>query len=200
MILGSGHARRAHAPVGPSRSPSSTSEWMAHLRRQVVSRRTIIRGAVGAAAGSLLLGRRRAGPTRPSRRSSPAPGRSRAVSSSTAATCRSATTRAARCGSAASCSTSHLQRGAAALGAGLARVRRGPLLRARGRGGDPRAAHPRAGLGRQAGRAQGVPDAQRGPVLRARAPVRPGARHRVPLPVPVRRRPRDAARPPTPRS
>src|ERR1700728_4169335 len=31
-------------------------EWMAHLRRQVVSRRTVVRGAVGAAAGSLLLG------------------------------------------------------------------------------------------------------------------------------------------------
>src|SRR3984885_12435621 len=31
-------------------------QWMAHLRRQVVSRRTIVRGAVGAAAGSLLLG------------------------------------------------------------------------------------------------------------------------------------------------
>src|ERR1700677_3754863 len=31
-------------------------EWMAHLRSQVVSRRTIIRGSVGAAAGSLLLG------------------------------------------------------------------------------------------------------------------------------------------------
>ena len=32
---------------------------MAHLRRQVVSRRTVVRGAVGAAAGSLLLGRGR---------------------------------------------------------------------------------------------------------------------------------------------
>jgi hypothetical protein len=31
-------------------------EWMAHLRRNVVSRRTMFRGAVGAAAGSLLLG------------------------------------------------------------------------------------------------------------------------------------------------
>src|ERR1700722_12178343 len=31
-------------------------EWTAHLRRQVVSRRTVFRGAVGAAAGSLLLG------------------------------------------------------------------------------------------------------------------------------------------------
>jgi hypothetical protein len=31
-------------------------EWTAHLRRQVVSRRTVLRGAVGAAAGSLLLG------------------------------------------------------------------------------------------------------------------------------------------------
>jgi hypothetical protein len=31
-------------------------EWMAHLRRQVVSRRTVVRGAVGAASGSLLLG------------------------------------------------------------------------------------------------------------------------------------------------
>jgi hypothetical protein len=31
-------------------------EWMAHLRRQVVSRRTVFRGAVGAAAGGLLLG------------------------------------------------------------------------------------------------------------------------------------------------
>jgi hypothetical protein len=29
---------------------------MAHLRRQAVSRRTVFRGAVGAAAGSLLLG------------------------------------------------------------------------------------------------------------------------------------------------
>jgi hypothetical protein len=31
-------------------------EWIAHLRRHVVSRRTILRGSVGAAAGSLLLG------------------------------------------------------------------------------------------------------------------------------------------------
>jgi hypothetical protein len=31
-------------------------EWTAHLRRQVVSRRTVVRGAVGAAAGTLLLG------------------------------------------------------------------------------------------------------------------------------------------------
>ena len=31
-------------------------EWTAHLRRQAVSRRTVVRGAVGAAAGSLLLG------------------------------------------------------------------------------------------------------------------------------------------------
>jgi hypothetical protein len=31
-------------------------EWMTHLRRHAVSRRTVFRGAVGAAAGSLLLG------------------------------------------------------------------------------------------------------------------------------------------------
>jgi hypothetical protein len=31
-------------------------EWMAHLRRQAVSRRTVVRGAVGAAAGGLLPG------------------------------------------------------------------------------------------------------------------------------------------------
>jgi Calcineurin-like phosphoesterase len=31
-------------------------EWMAHLRRQAVSRRTVFRGAIGAAAGGLLLG------------------------------------------------------------------------------------------------------------------------------------------------
>jgi hypothetical protein len=31
-------------------------EWMAHLRRQVVSRRTVFRGAVGAAVGGLVLG------------------------------------------------------------------------------------------------------------------------------------------------
>jgi hypothetical protein len=31
-------------------------EWTAHLRRHVVSRRTMVRGAIGAAAGSLLLG------------------------------------------------------------------------------------------------------------------------------------------------
>src|SRR5580692_4648478 len=32
-------------------------EWMAHLRRQAVSRRTVFRGAIGAAAaGSFLLG------------------------------------------------------------------------------------------------------------------------------------------------
>jgi hypothetical protein len=36
--------------------PEQHEEWMAHLRRQVVSRRTVVRGAVGAAAGSLLLG------------------------------------------------------------------------------------------------------------------------------------------------
>jgi Calcineurin-like phosphoesterase len=32
------------------------ADWMAHLRRNQVSRRTMIRGAVGAAAGGLLLG------------------------------------------------------------------------------------------------------------------------------------------------
>src|SRR6202167_4644338 len=31
-------------------------EWIAHLRRHAISRRTMVRGAVGAAAGSLLLG------------------------------------------------------------------------------------------------------------------------------------------------
>jgi Calcineurin-like phosphoesterase len=31
-------------------------EWMAHLRRQVVSRRTMFRGAIGAAASGMLLG------------------------------------------------------------------------------------------------------------------------------------------------
>jgi hypothetical protein len=31
-------------------------QWTAHLRRHVVSRRTMVRGAIGAAAGSLLLG------------------------------------------------------------------------------------------------------------------------------------------------
>jgi hypothetical protein len=31
-------------------------QWMAHLRRQVVSRRTVFQGAVGAAAGGLVLG------------------------------------------------------------------------------------------------------------------------------------------------
>jgi hypothetical protein len=50
-------------PQQPSRKPrrdrplaEQHEEWMAHLRRQVVSRRTVFRGAVGAAAGSLLLG------------------------------------------------------------------------------------------------------------------------------------------------
>src|SRR6204780_2127983 len=36
-------------------------EWIAHLRRHAVSRRTMVRGAVGAAAGSLLLGGGRGG-------------------------------------------------------------------------------------------------------------------------------------------
>jgi hypothetical protein len=31
-------------------------EWAAHLRRNVVSRRTMLTGTVGAAAGGLLLG------------------------------------------------------------------------------------------------------------------------------------------------
>src|SRR5580658_7695418 len=31
-------------------------EWMAHLRRNVISRRTMVRGTIGAAAGGLLLG------------------------------------------------------------------------------------------------------------------------------------------------
>jgi hypothetical protein len=45
-----------HRP-GPDRPLAEQhEEWMAHLRRQGVSRRTVIKGAVGAAAGSLLLG------------------------------------------------------------------------------------------------------------------------------------------------
>jgi hypothetical protein len=31
-------------------------EWTAHLRRQVMSRRNVIRGSIGAAAGSMVLG------------------------------------------------------------------------------------------------------------------------------------------------
>src|ERR1700733_373891 len=49
--------------MSPSRKPrpdrplvEQHEEWMAHLRRHAVSRRTGFRGAVGAAAGSLLLG------------------------------------------------------------------------------------------------------------------------------------------------
>jgi hypothetical protein len=49
--------------MSPSRKPrpdrplvEQHEEWMAHLRRHAVSRRTVFRGAVGAAAGSLLLG------------------------------------------------------------------------------------------------------------------------------------------------
>jgi hypothetical protein len=51
-------------PDRPARAPGRTErplaeqheQWMAHLRRHAVSRRTILRGAVGGAAGSLLLG------------------------------------------------------------------------------------------------------------------------------------------------
>jgi hypothetical protein len=49
--------------MSPQRNPGQDrslaeqhEEWMAHLRRNVVSRRTMFRGAVGAAAGGLLLG------------------------------------------------------------------------------------------------------------------------------------------------
>jgi hypothetical protein len=47
------------SPRGPRQDrplAEQHEEWMAHLRRQVVSRRTVVRGAVGAAAGSLVLG------------------------------------------------------------------------------------------------------------------------------------------------
>jgi Calcineurin-like phosphoesterase len=43
--------QRRERPLGEQHE-----EWTAHLRRHVVSRRTMVRGAVGAAAGSLLLG------------------------------------------------------------------------------------------------------------------------------------------------
>ena len=121
-----------------------------------------------------------------------APGRSRAGSSSTAGTCRSATIPSREMwvgGQLFNLNTYN------AVPPRSVRVwldyGTGPLLRPCGRGGDPRAADPRPGLGRQAGRAEGVADAQRRPVLRARAHVRPAPRHRVPLPVPVRLRPRD---------
>jgi hypothetical protein len=51
MIMESARSPRQDRPL-----VEQHEEWMAHLRRQVVSRRTIVRGAVGAAAGSLLLG------------------------------------------------------------------------------------------------------------------------------------------------
>ena len=47
------------APRSPRRErplAEQHEQWMAHLRRNAVSRRTIVRGAVGAAAGGLLLG------------------------------------------------------------------------------------------------------------------------------------------------
>src|ERR1700722_10037177 len=49
--------------MSPQRNPGQDrplaeqhDEWMAHLRRNAISRRTMFRGAVGTAAGSLLLG------------------------------------------------------------------------------------------------------------------------------------------------
>jgi hypothetical protein len=47
------------ASQGPQRDrplAEQHEEWTAHLRRHVVSRRTVLKGSVGAAAGSLLLG------------------------------------------------------------------------------------------------------------------------------------------------
>ena len=47
------------ASQGPRRDrplAEQHDEWTAHLRRHVVSRRTVLRGSVGAAAGSLVLG------------------------------------------------------------------------------------------------------------------------------------------------
>jgi hypothetical protein len=46
------------APQPPRHRPLADQhdEWQAHLRRHLVSRRTMLTGAVGAAAGSLLLG------------------------------------------------------------------------------------------------------------------------------------------------
>ena len=72
-------------------------EWTAHLRRQVVSRRTVVRGAVGAAAGSLLLGSGRWADQAVAATLA-GPGPSRAASSSTGGTCPSARTRPPRCG------------------------------------------------------------------------------------------------------
>jgi hypothetical protein len=51
MIMESARSPRRERPL-----VEQHEEWMAHLRRQAVSRRTVVRGAVGAAAGSLLLG------------------------------------------------------------------------------------------------------------------------------------------------
>src|SRR3984957_6566510 len=51
MIMGSPRSPRQERPLAEQHE-----QWMAHLRRNVVSRRTIVRGAVGAAAGGLLLG------------------------------------------------------------------------------------------------------------------------------------------------
>ena len=51
MIMESPRSPRQERPLAEQHE-----QWMAHLRRNVVSRRTIVRGAVGAAAGGLLLG------------------------------------------------------------------------------------------------------------------------------------------------
>src|SRR6202044_3364216 len=115
-------------------------EWMAHLGGQVVSRRTIVRGAVGAAAGSLLLG---AGAWS-----------DQAVAAVVASTGTGAggflvngaplvvggRPEPGDVGRRPAVQPEQVQRGAAALGQGLARVRPGPLLRAHRRGGDSRAA------------------------------------------------------------
>lgn len=78
-----------------------------------------------------------------------------------------------------------VQHGPAAVGPGLGRLRRGPFLRLDGRGGDPRTAHPRPGVGRQARRAARVPDAERGRAVhlhRVRRRGHPGA---IPGPRPL---------------
>ena len=186
---------RQHRPLA-----EQYEQWMAHLRRHPVSRRAFTETPVGAAAGDFVLG------------SGSGRGPAAAAAVASAGTVAGGFLVNGRHLSYGDDPRTQMwvggqlfnvhtvQRDAAEVAARCGWTTAGPRLRHDGGGGDPRADLPRSGVGRQAGRAARVADAQRRPVLRARAPDRPGARHRVPLPLPVRGRPGRTAPRPTRRS
>ena len=141
-------------------------EWSAHLRRHVVSRRTLFKGAITSVTAAAFIGARElVGTGHCVRRDGSRNRRGRFPRERTAPLVRRRTDHG-NVGRRPVVQPESVQRGPATFHPGLARLWRHPSLRKLGGNRSPRTADPRSGVERATRHPQGISDIERRSILR----------------------------------